>query len=349
VDSKEIAKIAGVSRSTVSRVINNYSNVPIETRKKVLEAIEKYNYVPYSSARILAGKSNKIIGLFITDAKFDSNDNSVFTSSYYSLFTSIVIDTARRFDYNVLISSVREEKDFLNIRDLFYNKTIAGGIFIGGKNSESNIINIIKNDCRVALVGLDPIENKNSCKNCFIVNADNFKGAYRATEYLIDLGHKSIAHISGFMDQLSSIDRLRGYKKALSDYRIPIIDELIVQGEFTEISGYEQTDKLLRKEKITAIFAGNDNMAIGCMHAIEDHKLKVPQDISVIGFDDIEIARYIKPSLTSVNLSLYEMGEIAASKLIESIEEDSILDTRFTVPVELIIRKSCQRLIKKSK
>lgn len=345
-DSKEIAKIAGVSRSTVSRVINNYSNVPDETRKKVLEAIEKYNYVPYSSARILAGKSSKIIGLFITDKGFDSYDYSIFTSPYYSPFTSIIIDTARKFDYNVLISSVCQEKDFLNIRELFYNKTIAGGIFIGGKSIEPNIIDIIGNNCKVSLVGLDPIGNNTIPSNCLIINADNYKGAFDATKYLIDLGHKKIAHISGFMDQQSAIDRLRGYKNALSDYRIPIKNELIVQGEFTEISGYEQTDKLLSNQKITAIFAGNDNMAIGCMHAIEDHKLRVPQDISVIGFDDIEISRYIKPTLTSVNLSLYEMGEIAASKLIESIEEDLVLATRLTVPVELIVRKSCQRIMK---
>jgi LacI family transcriptional regulator len=153
-NSIEIAKLAGVSRSTVSRVINNYPNVPEDTKKKVMDIITKYNYVPHASARMLAGKHNKILGLVIIDTK--EGHDKVYSSTYFSLFTSLIIDYAKEMGYNVLVSIVSKNGDFKNVKDIFYNKTVCAGIFIGAKNNDENLKDIINNCNYVSIIGQEP-------------------------------------------------------------------------------------------------------------------------------------------------------------------------------------------------
>ncbi|MBU3192219.1 LacI family transcriptional regulator [Clostridium bowmanii] len=341
-NSIDIAKIAGVSRSTVSRVINNYDNVPEETRKRIQEIIRENNYVPHASARMLAGAKNRVIGLFIIDMKVDSNGKQVTGSSYFSPFLGSVIDNASKLGYNVLVSIVSKQKDYKKVKETFYNKTISGGIFIGEKNGESEIKDIIRSGYRVALLDQSVKLDEEVYSKCIIVNADNYCGAYKATNYLIELGHSKIAHIIGISENLSGIERLDAYKKALTDAGIPIKNNFIVKGDFTISGGYNATKKLLQKEIPTAIFCGNDNMAIGALNAIKETNLKVPEDISIIGFDDIEVARYISPSLTTVKMNLLEMASIATNTLITSIENDSNFSANYTLPIDLVKRNSCK-------
>jgi LacI family transcriptional regulator len=343
-NSIDIAKIAGVSRSTVSRVINNYENVPEETRKRIQQIIEENNYVPHASARMLAGVKNRIIGLFIIDMKVDSDGKQVTASSYFSPFTGAVIENASKMGYNVLVSIVSKQKEYKKIKDIFYNKTIAGGIFIGEKNGESEIKDIINSGFKVALIDQAVKSDEEVYKKCIIVNADSYGGAYKATNYLIDLGHLKIAHIVGVSEHLSSIERLEGYKKALTDAGITIKNSLIVKSNFTISGGYNATKKLLQKEIPTAIFCGNDNMAIGAIQAIKEADLKVPEDISIVGFDDIEVAMYLNPPLTTVRMALMEMASVATNSLISSIENDSNFSANYTVPIDLIERNSCKTL-----
>jgi LacI family transcriptional regulator len=344
-NSVEIAKLAGVSRSTVSRVINNYSNVPEETRLKVLEVIDKYNYVPHASARMLAGKNNKVIGLIIIDTKTEHSGYKVSSSSYFSQFTSLVIDNAKKFGYNVLVSTVSSEKDFNDVKDIFYNRTISGGIFIGGMNSDENIIKLIEEGFKIAVVGQDPRSHENIFKNAILVNVDNFKGAYEMTKYLIELGHRNIGHISGDLLQISAIERLNGYKKAMEVSNIKINENFIVSGNFTEDSGFTAAIELLKKERPTAIFAANDNMAIGCLRAAEKLNIEVPSSLTVSGFDDVEISRYIRPSLTTVRLPINEMGEIITSNLIRAIEEESYNYKEYILNAQLIKRESSDKVL----
>ncbi|HEY5563499.1 MAG TPA: LacI family DNA-binding transcriptional regulator [Clostridiaceae bacterium] len=338
-NSEEIAKLAGVSRSTVSRVINNYSNVPEETRNKVLEIIKKYNYFPQASARTLAGKAAKIIGLIIIDTKEENEDRRVFSSTYFSEFTSILVDIAKSKGYYVLVSIVSRPRDFNTVKELLYNKTIAGAVFIGGKNIEGSIEDLIISKQLIVVIGrrFEKTETKNKC---LTVNPDNFNGAYNATKYLIEKGHKTIAHICGDTGQLASIERYEGYMKALADFNIIIRKNLIFKGNYTEESGYVCAYKLLSTQKPDAILAGNDAMAIGCLRAIEEKGLNVPKDISLVGFDDIEIARFIRPALTTVRIPVYEVADKAFQKLIEAIDQSRIIEETYTIPVELIIRQS---------
>jgi len=343
-NSIDIAKIAGVSRSTVSRVINNYANVPEATRIRIKKIIKENNYVPHASARMLAGVKNRVIGLFIIDMNVNSDGKQVTGSSYFSPFTGSVIDNASKMGYNVLVSIVSKQKDYKRVKETFYNKTISGGIFIGEKNGESEIKDIIQSGYRVALLDQSVKSDVEVYSKCIIVNADNYCGAYKATNYLIELGHTKIAHIMGVSEHLSAMERLEAYKKALTTAGIAVKNNLIVKGDFTISGGYNSTKKLLQKEIPTAIFCGNDNMAIGSLQAIQEANLKVPEDISIIGFDDIEVARYINPSLTTIRMNLLEMASIATNTLITSIENNSNFSANYTLPIDLIERNSCKAI-----
>ncbi|MFU0782501.1 MAG: LacI family transcriptional regulator [Thermoanaerobacterium thermosaccharolyticum] len=344
-NSKEIAKIAGVSRSTVSRVINNYPNVPPDTREKVLKIIKEYNYVPHASARMLRGKSSKTIGLVIVDIKKDSDIHNVYDNVYFGPFTTAVIDSANQLGYNVLVTTVYKVKDYKKVKEIFYNKTISGAIFVGVKNDDPEIKNLIEGGLKIAIVDQEIKEGDDIFGKSIIVNMDNVNGAYEATKYLINLGHREIAHITGDMDKLSGFARFEGYKKALNEADISYDSRLVVKGNFIEESGYNAAHKLFKKAKPTAIFASNDQMAIGAMQALEEMGYNVPDDVSIIGFDDITISRYVKPALTTMNVSLLQMAELCVENLVKSIEGESEIIAKFLVSAKLVERESCRKII----
>ncbi|MFC4697287.1 LacI family DNA-binding transcriptional regulator [Enterococcus aquimarinus] len=345
-NSTEIAKLAGVSRSTVSRVINNYSNVPAETREKVLKVIKEYDYVPHASARMLAGSQNKVIGLFIIDfnSEEDSLKNRITKSPYYLEFTSSVIERSSELDYLVLVQIIHSIEGYEKIEECFYNKTISGGIFIGQNDNDETIKRIIHKGYKVVLVDQSIRPDVQAYNQCIIVNADNYNGAYEATNYLVEQNHRQIAHITGGSVKFSAKARMEGYKKALENAGIAVNSELIIQSEFVEKAGYEAAKRLLGGEQpFSAIFASNDKIAFGAIKAINEEGLKVPEDISVVGFDDIESAKYFHPPLTSVKMELVNMADLATKLIIEAIEED-LTPSINVVPVTLIERKSCAPL-----
>ena len=345
-DSKEIAKLAGVSRSTVSKVVNNYPYISDETKRKVLEVVNKYGYVPQASARNLAGKSNKIIGVFITiiNNNNDIKDFRVIESDYFSPFTIATIDYTDKYDYKILVLIIDKKRKFEKVRKLLYNKTVSGGIFIGAENNVEEIFKLIKSGYKLVIIDQEKIKDKTLGKH-IIINSKNLEGAYKATKHLIDYGHKEIAHICGDMNKFSGFKRLEGYKKALNEEGLPIKEEYIVEGDFTEDSGYEAIKKIFsKKNKITGIFASNDTMAIGAMRFIKEIGFKIPDDISIVGYDDIKIARYISPSLTTVGVSMLEMASIVVKNLIKFIEKDIVYPKYNTVTTNLVIRESSRRI-----
>lgn len=342
INSRDIAKFAGVSRSTVSRVVNNYDNVPDETRRRVMSVIQQYNYVPHSSARRLAGAKSKIIGLFMIDKKNDTAGKKVTMSSYFTPFMSGVIDKANRMGYHVLVYSVGKAKDFDHAKEVFYDQTVSSGIFIGQQNDDDAIREILANHYKAVLVDKKIVTGDEITSNSIIVNADNLDGAYQATKYLIGLGHTKIAHIAGYSDQLSTVERIDGYKRALEEAGIRVENSLIVRGNYLKESGYASTMQLLEKERPTAIFYASDSMAVGGLAALKELRLKVPDDISVVGFDDIEMSQYLSVPLTSVRIPLDKMASIAVDCLISSLESETDFSANYTVPVELVIRDSCR-------
>ena len=344
-NSKDIAKLAGVSRSTVSRVVNNYSNLTTETKEKVTEIIRKYGYVPHASARALAGKSNRIIGVFITNINHHNERFVIYRNLYFSPFTSAAIDYAGKSGYKVLVSLINENSDFENARELFFNKTISGAIFLGVNNDDQEILKLIKSGYKLAIIDQEQCKDKALGKR-IIVNSDNLDGAYKAVKHLIEYGHRDIAHISGNMNKFSGFKRLEGYKKAMNEAGLAIKKEYIVEGDFTEDSGYDGAKQLFaNKNNITAIFASNDAIAVGAMKAMKEMGIKIPDDISIVGYDDIRMASYISPALTTVKISISKMASLAVRDLINFIENGITFTECHTISTELVIRESTKKLI----
>ena len=343
--SKDIAKLAGVSRSTVSRVVNNYSNVQPETREKVNRIIKEYGYVPHAPARALAGKVSNIIGIFIANIKLINEKFRVYQNVYISPFEAAIIDYADKLGYNVLALIINDDNDFDKIRNLFNSKILSGGIFLGANNNSREIYDLIESGYKMAVIDQEKKQGRKA-QNYIIVNSDNYSGAYKATKHLIDYGHTEIAHICGDMNKYSGFKRLEGYKKAMSEIKLKNKRDYIAYGDFTEESGFECAYQLLKdkiKNKITAIFSSNDTMAIGAMQALKEMKIRVPDDISIIGYDDIRMASYVSPTLTTVRSSITEMASVATGNLIDFIENGINSSRYFTIPTELVVRESTRK------
>ncbi len=339
-NSEDIARLAGVSRSTVSRVINNYANVPPETRARVEKVIKEYGYVPHASARSLAGKSNKVIGLFITNIGANPQTR-VFENAYFSPFMAAATDYAAELGYNLLVLMVNRKSDFTRIHNLFYNRTLDGGIFIGVPNNSPDVFDVVNAGFKLAIIDQEECDGR--LKECpIIVNSDSYAGAYLATRHLIELGHRRIAHIAGDLKKYSGIKRLEGFRQAMHDAGLPVDDGWVVQGDFTEESGLECVQQLFNRSgsPVTAIFASNDAMAIGAMKGLKSMGLNIPGDVSLVGYDDIHIASYISPSLTTVRSSILAMSSAAVNNLIQLIENGSSESHYITIPAELMVRES---------
>lgn len=324
-NSEEIARLANVSRSTVSRVVNNYKNVPNETREKVQRIIDEYGYTPNASARTLAGKSNNIIGLFIADIdRTNSNKKWIGTNSpYNSELLAQVIASCKRRGYLTLVNTISELKECEEMGQYFSNRLLFGGIFIGFPYGTRELEELAAKGHNIVLIDQlteeDDIENKVKLLNC-----DNVQGGYLATEYLLEQGYTKIAHVTGD-DRLSSMQREQGYIKALDEQGIGIDRNLIIAGEYREEVAYLETKKLLELQEVEAFFVGNDIMALGVTRAIEEKGSKIPEDISVIGFDNLESAEWIKMELTTVEIPMQEIAEKSVALLFTKGEKRHIM------------------------
>jgi len=314
-NSEEIAKLANVSRSTVSRVVNNYKNVPEETRVKVQKVIDQYEYTPNSSARTLAGKANNIIGLFIADIDNTGSSNQWLgaNSPYNAELIAKVIQSCKRKGYMVLVNTISEKEELKKMEAFFNNRMLFGGIFIGFPYGMKEIESIAEQNYNIVFIDQFDEDSKqyNMVKT---VNCHNLNGGYSAVKYLIELGHTKIAHVTGD-NRLSSIEREEGYKKALKEMKIPVDSSLIINGEYREEIAYKKTKKLISDYKPTAIFSANDIMALGIIKAINEMGMSVPEDISVIGYDHLKYSEWMQLDLTTLEVSLDELSEKAVKLL----------------------------------
>jgi LacI family transcriptional regulator len=326
VNITDVAQRAGVSISTVSRVLNN-SDYPIrpETRQKVLEAIEELQFRPNDVARSLLLKQTHTIGLIVPDI----------SNPYYPELSLGVEATASEHGYAVIFcnTSRRPEKVEYYL-DVLLQKRADGIIIAGGGTDLSQISQgTLRSDTKIALVGKHHLPFPS-------VQVDNFGAAREITSHLLHLGHRHIAFISGPPNLTSVQDRLAGYKASLEERGISEDNRLICEGDFGAESGYSATLSLLRGEPTpTAIFAANDRMAISAMAAAADVGLRVPNDLTVVGFDDIITASLVRPSLTTVALPAYEIGASAMRLMLRLLEGEECPKTVW-LPTQLVIRQS---------
>lgn len=336
---KDIARIAGVSVSTVSRVTNGYTNVPQETYERVMKVINEYGYVPNEYARMMTGKQNKTLGLFIMDIGYKGKD--YFISSFWHVtMLATIVNSAANSEYTILVTLVNDKNKLKKVKDLFVNKTICGGIFIGLESKTPEIEELDKLGYKVAILEQEKDSNR---KNTLYVNSNNIQGAYEATKYLINNGHKKIVHLAGNMKKSPTGDRIIGYKNALAEHDIPFNKDFVIKAEFAKKIAFEKTIELIDQGvEFTAIFAANDDMAQGAIEALNSKGLSVPDDISIVGYDDTLLARFT--NFSSVKVHPEECAEILVNNLIKLIENPEKVSPSFVIDSELVIRNSVKKI-----
>lgn len=325
----DVAREAGVSYSTVSRVLNGFEFVKEATRQRVLEAAERLGYVANLQARSLAGGRSQIIGILVPGL-----DNS-----YVGEIVRGVDEELGREHYDLMLYTTHRGHG----NEVAYVHAVANGLADG----LLLVVPLVPSAYLSALPYEDfphvLIDQSDPGGTSSIVESTNWQGAYDATKYLIQLGHQRIGFIAGEMQLSSAVERLRGYKDALKDHNIAVDPALIHEGNFVIGGGYERAAKLLDlPNRPTAIFASNDLSAFGAMHAVRDRGLRIPDDISLIGFDDIPQTLMTYPKLTTVRQPLAQMGRVAARMLLEQINSPGTAPRRVTLPTELVIRDSCK-------
>lgn len=328
---KEIAKIANVSISTVSRVSNGSKGVSAKTRRRVLNIIKKLGYSPSAMASGLKTRLSKSIGIAVPDTMGD----------FYGEIINGIESVATENEYNLIISLnhhiIREELSAVNF---FKAKKVDGAILVTTSGDDDYIRSLIDEGYNIVLLDRGPHGLKVDT-----VKIDNFYGGYIATKYLLNLGHSAILFIQGVPYIDSSKERFNGYKRALKDNKVKFNPDFTLSGNFLVDSGYLSMKKYLKEHGLnfTAIFAANDQMAIGAIKALHDEDISVPNDVSVIGFDDSYLSPYVIPPLTTIKQRREEMGKTAAELLISRIisqDKEEITPKQITIPVELIERES---------
>ena len=329
----DIARKAGVSKSTVSRVVNGGINVSEKTLHRVQEIIEEEGFVPNPGGRILHLQQTYVIGII-----FLHNINDTFEDPYYfPLFLQGVNRAARLKGYSTLLWIDSGEEDEQQFYQRILGNRMVDGLLIASSRINSALIDkLLKADSTFVMVER-PSSNADKIN---FVSSDNLEAAYTAVTYLIERDYQRIGTITGRMDHVDGRDRLEGYKQALQDAKYDLDDALIVEGDFTYSSGYEGMQELL-KQDVDAVFAATDRSALGALQAIEEANLSVPDDIALVGFDDL--TQYIQPPvlpLTSVNHQILEKSAQATTLLIDLIEGRCKSPQQITLATQLIIRDS---------
>ncbi|MFA3784200.1 LacI family DNA-binding transcriptional regulator [Melioribacteraceae bacterium 4301-Me] len=334
---KDVAKKAGVSIATVSLAIQNNSRISTATRNKVLRVIKELNYHPSRSAKGLVTKTTGNIGFVLTD------DHFLKTEPFYTMIFLGTEFVTRGNNYYVLLATIKREFTEDDELPRFILEQSVDGIIIAGKVPEIFLRKLSSYNIPLVFVDFFPPTGKHS-----VVMVDNINGGFIATKHLIDLGHKNIAFLGADITHPSISERLTGYKQALESSNIKIDPKLIITDEDypARQNGYNAAKRLLEMSKsVTAIFACNDAMAIGVMQYCADNHINIPNDISLVGFDDVEADLMLNPPLTTVRVPKVELGIEAMNMIISMISDKSNHHPKkILVPVELIIRNSTKRI-----
>lgn len=324
---KDVAQEANVSIATVSRILNGKDNVSSALTARVQTVVKKMQYQLNDVARSLKIKESRSIGLIIPDIE----------NPFFPALVRGVQDMAQHHNYAVILCNtdgrVEEEEKYIQF---LFNKRVDGMIFTESLDDKKNTTLLASTGIPVVL-----LDRRIEGMQASAVVTDNRLGAFMATEHLIQLGKKHIAFLNGSVKLSAGAERASGYQDALTKYNVKYNRQLVVNGAFTYDSGYEAAESLVRSgQEFDAIFASNDMIAIGAIECLSKHHIRVPEDIGVVGFDDIRMAAWYKPALTTIRQPVYEMGKCAVNILVEQITglRDDYYEKIF-MP-ELIIRQS---------
>jgi LacI family transcriptional regulator len=324
---KDVARVAGVSVATVSRVVNGTGPVRDDTRQRVVEASTQLRYVPHAAARSLITRSTKTIGVLLPD---------LFGEFFSELIRGIDL-AARSHGLHLLVSSSHSDVSDIEAMLRAMRGRVDGVIVMAPTFEVAGLEPMLPPDLPVVLVSCPPFDGPFAT-----LRIDNYGGARQMTDYLIGLGHRRIAFVTGPEANHDAAERLRGFRDGA---RAAGLGAAAIEcaGDFSEVAGHRATTDLLRlRERPTAIFAANDSMAIGALAALREAGLNVPQDISLAGFDDIPVSRFMTPPLTSVSIDIARLGDAAFETLYaELLGAATSPPSEQTLPVVLTLRESC--------
>jgi LacI family transcriptional regulator, galactose operon repressor len=328
---REVALAAGVSIATVSRVFNNNSLVSGDTAERVLAAADLLDYWPNSAAQSLATSCTFTFGVLLPDL----------FGEFYSDVIRGIDQQARLNNYQILLSSSHSNSEDVLAASRAMLGRIDGMIVMAPDEASIDTVERVRR--RVPVVLLNP---RFEVEGCHSVGIANFDGAKMAVAHLLSMRHRQIAFISGPEGNVDAEERLKGFHQALLDFGLDPDQAQVIPGDFSEISGFEAGTRLLASQvRPTAVFAANDSMAIGLMASLGRGGLRIPEDIAVVGFDNVSIAGYLNPALTSVHADACGLGKQAMDILLDSLRSKvQVEQIRQVIPTVLKVRKSCGAL-----
>ncbi|OBX08067.1 substrate-binding domain-containing protein [Gallibacterium genomosp. 3] len=327
---KDIARIAKVSTSTVSHVINNSRYVSDEMREKIMKVVHELNYTPSAVARSLKVKETKTLGMLVTAT----------SNPFFAEVVSGVEHYCNQHQYNLIISSTDGDEARLlqNIQTLIQKQV--DGLLLMYSDSRHSIVKQLNVQLPMVIMDWWP-----TALNADRIYENSESGAYLATKTLIEQGHQKIAIITGKLDKSLAHNRLIGYKKALQDANLTVHPEWIIESHFDFEGGVEGMKKLLQcTDRPTAIFACSDTIAVGVYQVAWQHGLRIPEDLSVIGYDNIMLSQYLTPPLTTIHQPKAELGELAVETLLQRIKSPQQEYKTLMLEPQLIWRQSIKKL-----
>jgi LacI family transcriptional regulator len=331
----DVARTAMVSPTTVSRVLNNNPIVKQKTREMVLKVIEEMKYVPHAAAKNLRLQKTMTLGIIVTDIKVSYNADiikGIQNKAYAEKYKVVICDTQNDMEI---------EREYLR---LLMDRSVDGLILITSMLTDQEILNIVERGYNVGIIGRS-IEHEKVLN----VHTDNVTAAKEAVEHMIAQGHRDIVFLSGYPHAKDSFDRLEGYIKALSAHQIPFRPELVENGNFNEIGGYEAIKRLkIKGVAFTAVFSANDEMALGVYDFCNETGRKIPEELAIVGVDNDRVSSYLSPTLSTIDQPKYEMGFLLADKLIRSMNGNLELPRVTVLESRLLIRQSSVNHLKSS-
>jgi LacI family transcriptional regulator len=325
---KDVARKAGVSISTVSRVINDSKPVTDEIKQRVLDVIKETGYVPNPLARSLVTKKSQLIGVIVPEV----------SDSFVSEIVNGIEEIAKMYNYDILLCNTYSDKEQeLKSINLLRAKQVEGIVMMSWLIDEEHI-NFI-NKCQIPATYISKTARG---FDVYSVSISNTKATYDMTKYLIGKGHKKIGYIMTSKDTtVMEKERYVGYEKAMNEANLKIYEELVKSGDTEVEGGYKGMNEILKSEIIPdAVFVTGDEAAIGAMNAIFDAGYRVPEDISVAGFNDVKLASIYRPKLTTVHQPLYDMGAVAIRMVIKMINGEQLDDKKVELPYRIVERES---------
>ncbi|WP_088043458.1 LacI family DNA-binding transcriptional regulator [Bacillus sp. EAC] len=328
----DIARVANVSKSTVSRVLNNKSNISEESRLRVLKAIDELNYQPSKLARALTSSGFDAIMVMSRSTKTTAG-NTFFSEIIYSISTR-----AEEENFDLIMQTSKNSHDELEkciakIR----GKMIKGILMLSSPANEEFFKELDKYDIPIVVIG--KLEGK--FKNIYSVDTDNFNDSYQLVQHLINNGHRKIACLHSSLDYHVSIDRLEGYKQCLLDNGIPLRSDWIIDSGYTMERAYEASEELLQSNDLpTAVFAIDDLKIIGLYNTAVKLGISIPNDMSIVGYNNGVFSPLLSPPLTGIEVPIIKLGEVATNLLFSQIKKEIELPERIIVPTKMTKKKS---------